>query len=280
MAAQPPRPKLPPLTALRAFEVAGRLGGFAPAAQELGVTPGAVTAHLKTLESALGVTLFDRLPRGVELTEIGARLLPEFTAAFAALDAATQHLAAEAAPGLVRIAVSADLAQLWLSPRLPALRRAGFQVVPLPPGSAADLGLTLSGGPGAPAPLIAVCAPSLAPAQLADLDAVQTLTLNGPAGDWATWTRAAQIPGFRPLGPTHDSAPLALEEAANGAGLLVIARPLAEAALTTGRIIQPFGITAPSGLTLSLTALRSLSPAAAQVLDALRDALAAPIFAP
>ena len=54
MAAQPPRPKAPPLTALRAFEAAGRLGGFTPAARELGVTPAAVTAHLKTLEQALG----------------------------------------------------------------------------------------------------------------------------------------------------------------------------------------------------------------------------------
>lgn len=276
MAAQPPRPKLPPLTALRAFEVAGRLGGFAPAAQELGVTPGAITAHLKTLESALGVTLFDRQPRGVALTDLGARLLPEFTAAFAALDAAVQHLAAEAAPGLVRIAVSADLAQLWLSPRLPALRRAGFQVVPLPPGSAADLALTLTEGPGSPAPLIAVCAPGLAPASLQDLDPAESLTLAGPAGEWPVWTAAAGIPGFRPRGPLHQSAPLALEEAANGAGLLVIALPLAQAALTAGRVVRPFAIAAPSGLTLSLTALRSLSPAARQVLDA----LTAPIFVP
>ena len=108
MAAQPPRPKLPPLSALRAFEAAGRLGGFAPAAQELGVTPGAVTAHLKTLESALGVALFDRHHRGVALTDLGARVLPEFTEAFRALETAVHRLEAEAAPGLLDAA--------WLHP--------------------------------------------------------------------------------------------------------------------------------------------------------------------
>ena len=272
MAAQPPRPKQPPLTALRASEVAGRLGVFAPAAQELGVTPGAVTAHLKTLESALGVTLFDRRARGVQLTDLGARLLPEFSAAFAALDAAVARLAAEGAPDLVRIRASADLAQLWLSPRLPALRRAGFQVVPqTDPAPAADLALLLAPGDGIPAPLIAVAAPGIAPPSPAGLRPTQALTLTGEAGDWMRWVRAAGIPAFRPRGAVHTTAALAIEEAANGAGVLVIVRPLAEAALAAGRLVTPYATDAPSGLSLRISNLRPLSAAAQQVLEALGD---------
>jgi len=278
MAAQPPRPKLPPLTALRAFEAAGRLGGFAPAALELGVTPGAVTAHLKTLESALGVALFERRHRGVTLTSVGARVLPDFTAAFSALEAAVHRLETEAAPGLVRIATTADLAQLWLSPRLPALRKAGVQVVPLPvaaPEAArglADLALFFDEAGGAPASLIAVAAPDLAAGLggAGALDPADCLVLSGPEGDWALWSQAAGIAGFAPRGPVHAQAALALEEAANGAGVLVLARPLAEGALAAGRVVALFGVEAARKRRLRLWPLRARPDAAArQVLAAL-----------
>ncbi|MBN8290861.1 LysR family transcriptional regulator [Rhodobacter sp. NTK016B] len=275
MAAQSPRPKSPPLTALRAFEAAGRLGGFTPAARELGVTPAAVTAHLKTLEGALGVQLFDRRHKGVALTELGARVLPDFTHAFRQLDAAVQHLRREAIPGLVRIATTADLAQLWLSPRLPGLRAQGLQVVPVPvsgPEEArnlADLALFPAPGPGHPAPLVAVAAPGFAPASLAALDPDRTLVLDGPLGDWSLWATAAGLSDFQPRGPVHGSAALALEEAANGAGVLVIARPLAEAALRQGRVTTLFGVEAASPFSLTLTPLREAGDAAARVLAAL-----------
>jgi LysR family glycine cleavage system transcriptional activator len=98
MAVSPPRPKDLPLNALRAFEAAARLGGFAAAAQELGVTPGAVTAHVKTLEAQLGAALFERTARGVELNALGQRVLPGFIEAFDALGEAVQTLRLEAAP--------------------------------------------------------------------------------------------------------------------------------------------------------------------------------------
>ena len=65
--------RLPPLNALRAFEVAARHGGFTGAADELCVTRGAVSRHVKLLEETLGVALFRRLPRGIQLTEPGRR---------------------------------------------------------------------------------------------------------------------------------------------------------------------------------------------------------------
>lgn len=283
MAAQPPRPRLPPLLALRAFEAAGRLGGFTPAALELGVTPGAITAHLKTLENSLGVALFDRHHRGVALTDLGARVLPEFSAAFAALDSAVHRLEAEAAPDQVRIATSADLAQLWLSPRLPRLRAAGVQVAPLllaGPEAArglAELALFFASGARPLAPLIAIAAPGRAPATPQALDPRACLTLGGPEGDWASWCAAAAIPAFRPRGPVHASAALALEEVANGAGMLVIAAPLALAALAAGRVVEPFAIRAPGTTGLALTPLRPVAPesATARVMALLADEIQA-----
>ena len=65
MPVAPPFPRLPSLNALRAFEAAARLGGFAQAAEELQVSPGAVAAQIKALEQDLGAPLFDRHARGV-----------------------------------------------------------------------------------------------------------------------------------------------------------------------------------------------------------------------
>ena len=77
--------RLPPLNALRAFEAAARRGGFAKAAGELAVTPAAVSQQVRLLEAELGVGLFRRLPRGLELTPAGRSALPELGEAFARL---------------------------------------------------------------------------------------------------------------------------------------------------------------------------------------------------
>ena len=124
MSVAPPQPKGFALNALRAAEAAGRLGGFAAAAAELGVTPGAVTAHVKALEAELGAPLFERTAREVRLTPLGHRALPDLIAAFDGVAKASQTLRREAAPRIVHIATLPAVAQLWLSPRLPALRRA------------------------------------------------------------------------------------------------------------------------------------------------------------
>ena len=70
MSVSPPRPKGPPLNALRAFEAAARLGGFANAADELCVTPGAVSQHIKALEDWIGADLFERRSQGVRLSAL------------------------------------------------------------------------------------------------------------------------------------------------------------------------------------------------------------------
>ena len=94
----PPRPKGPPLNALRAFETAARRGSFTAAADELCVTPGAIAQHIKTLESWAGARLFIRQAHGVKLTTLGSDILPGFVSAFDQLGDAVQTLRARAEP--------------------------------------------------------------------------------------------------------------------------------------------------------------------------------------
>ena len=122
MAVSPPRPKSFAMTALRAFEASARLGGFSAAAQELGVTPGAISAQIKSLEAELGAPLFQRSAKGVVLTPLGAQSLPAFGQAFDQLGQAVQQMRDAAAPRVVHIATLPAIAQFWLSPRLPRLR--------------------------------------------------------------------------------------------------------------------------------------------------------------
>lgn len=251
---------MPPLNALRAFEAAGRLGGFAPAAEELGVSPGAITAHLKGLEAHLGAPLFERAARGVRLTPLGARVMPEMTAAFDALNAAVQQLETEAAPELVRIATLPALAQLWLSPRLPALRQAapGIRVsitaLEAPPEAkraAHDLFLFYRPlgvrGPGRALlrdRIFPVCAPAFAAtlARPRDLIAETCLSDGTWSEDWALWASAAGLgAGFRPRGPVYSLYALAVEEAVNGAGVLIGHEALVARHLAEGRLVRPFG---------------------------------------
>ena len=115
--------KAAPLVAMRAFEAAARLGGFKAAAIELSVTPGAIAQHVKTLESWTGSPLFERMTHGVKLTALGESVIADFSEAFDRLGIAIQRLRENAGPEVIRIAVSTDIAQLWLSPRLTELRK-------------------------------------------------------------------------------------------------------------------------------------------------------------
>ena len=251
MPVAPPRPKDLPLNALRAFEAAARLGGFAAAAAELGVTPGAVTAHVKALEDRLGAALFARDARGVRLTSLGARVLPGFVAAFDALGQAQHALRVEAAPRAVHIATLPAIAQLWLSPRLPALRAAMPEVsisitaMEAPPNlKRAPYDLSLF--PGDQGQVVAedeifpVCAPALA-ARITcaeDLRALPCLIDSAWAGDWALWAGEV-LPGFVPRGPVFSLYALAVEEAAGGAGVLMAHGALVAGHLARGALVAP-----------------------------------------
>jgi DNA-binding transcriptional LysR family regulator len=250
--APPPLNRLP-LNALRAFEAAARTGGFTLAAAELGVTPGAVTAHVKALEARLGAALFERQAKGVRLTALGLAAVQELTGAFDALALAEARLRALALPREVRIATLPAIAQLWLSPRLPELRAAAPEIsvsitaLEAPPNlkrSLHDLSLFPAKSGGrlvAKDELFPVCAPGLAARlrQVDDLARVPCLSDSAWDRDWDQWLAAVGA-GIAVRGPVYSLYALAVEEAVNGAGVLMGHGPLVAAHLERGTLVAPF----------------------------------------
>jgi len=257
----PPRPKSPPLNALRAFEAAARHGSFALAAGELSVTPGAVAQQIKIVEGWAGAAVFDRRAQGVTLNKLGRAVLPQLTLAFDQLGAAAQALRRLALPQAVRIAALPSVAQLWLSPRMPGLRSAfpdmRFSITALeqPPNllrEPFDLAIFFAHHAGrgmvamalAEDALLPVCAPELARGVKvpADLNPELMLTDVIWSDDWRIWLQAAapDLP-LRPAGSAFSLYSLALEEARQGAGVLIGHTVLVAPFLADGRLTAPFG---------------------------------------
>ena len=107
-----------PLTALRSFEVAGRLLSFTGAAEELFVSQAAVSRQIRELEAALGHDLFERLHRSVMLTPDGEALLEVLTESFDRIDARLAEIMARDAVRRVTVSVEPTFAALWLVPNL------------------------------------------------------------------------------------------------------------------------------------------------------------------
>ncbi|WP_167853443.1 LysR substrate-binding domain-containing protein [Roseovarius aestuariivivens] len=110
--------KLPPFPALRAFEAAARLGAFKDAAEELCVTPSAVSHQVKVLETFVGRALFERETRAVRLTRDGRDYLELVGPILDALDASTRRVAGEAATGVLHLHMTEGFMKRWLMPRL------------------------------------------------------------------------------------------------------------------------------------------------------------------
>jgi LysR family glycine cleavage system transcriptional activator len=112
------RRRLPPLNALRAFEAAARLLSFKKAAKELHVTPGAVSHQIKLLEDHLGVALFRRLTRALELTAEAQAMLPKVREGLESLAAAVERVRARQESFALTVITPPNFAARWLVPRL------------------------------------------------------------------------------------------------------------------------------------------------------------------
>jgi len=273
MPVAPPRPKGPPLNALRAFEAAARLGSIARAADELCVTPGAVAQQVKALEDWAGAPLFDRGARGVRLTALGRKIAPDLARAFDALAEASHRLRRIASPEEVRIAALPSIAQLWISPRLPAIRQArpGLAVsvtaMEQPPNLmrepfdiAVFFGASHAGATGtvtlAEDALCPVCAPEIAQRLASPHDLSRETLLHDSSwrDDCAAWLGAAGVGGVEAgSGPVFSLYSLALEEAIHGAGVLIGHEPLVAAALASGALVAPFPLRLPCAAPLVAT---------------------------
>lgn len=267
MAVNPPRPRGPSLNALRAFEAAARLGGFSKAAEELSVSPGAIVQHVKTLEDWAGAPLFQRHAQGLSLTPLGHDTLVPLTAAFDGMGEAVQSLRASARPAQVHIAALPAIAQLWLSPRLPAIRAAlpdlnlSITALENPPNLVRepfDLSIFI-GEEGGEAiekdVLFPVCAPHLAPHLRSATDLRNHPCLSDATweNDWQFWLdHAAPNLNLSLSGPGYSLYALALQEAINGAGVLMAHGPLVRASLAAGTLVAPLGPQVETGLSVTL----------------------------
>jgi LysR family glycine cleavage system transcriptional activator len=255
--------RMPPLNALRAFEAAARHNSFLRAAEELHVTPGAVSRHVKHLEEELGVALFRRLPRGIELTEQGRKFLPALTDAFASITQAARQVAAS--KGELRLICPVSFSVRWLIPRLEKFREAHPEV-PLQLTTANyewdefysgnfDLGFDC-GEPNRPEGIevvrilpeliTPVCAPTLLekgptlskPEDLADFKLLHT---TADRRDWRVWLEAFEVTGVDPLSgeifPTLDTA---VQAALLGQGITMGDMVLVRGELEAGKLVCPF----------------------------------------
>jgi LysR family glycine cleavage system transcriptional activator len=286
---KPPRPRLPSLNALRAFEAAARLESFAKAADEIGVTAGAVTQQIRQLEATLGFTVFRRLPQGVALTEAAREALPRLTRGFDMLGQAVQALRAAQPHRPLAIAALPCIAQLWLSPRLPALQAAfpdlqisvsAMEEPPDPQRDPYDLALFYRESPPAGLGLqldadtiLPVCAPSLT-AKLSSPADLATQTLLHDAvwrSDWARWLAFA-VPGTKidpNRGPAFSLYSLALDACLSGSGILMGRMSLVGPHLANGRLAAPFPDTMPmpDRLTLAPATAAGAHPRRAEIMD-------------
>ncbi|WP_380254376.1 LysR family transcriptional regulator [Kiloniella antarctica] len=287
MTIKPPHPKGPPLNSLRAFEAAARHSSFSLAAEELSVTPGAIAQHIKALESWTNADLFERQSQGVKLTPLGLSIRVDFTTAFDQLGGAVQKLRSQAAPKDIRIAALPSIAQLWVSPRLPAIRRetpevsislTAMEKSPNLKRASFDLSIFFekSGKVSTPEQKIIsicedfifpVCAPSVAKnlSTLADLANETLLHDTTWSDDWVKWLSYARlklepvlnidegVAKIETSGPVFSLYSLALEEVKNGAGVLIGHEPLVRDALKRGELVQPFKLKLKTNQTLSIS---------------------------
>lgn len=249
--------KLPPLNSLRAFDAAGRRLSFRAAADELGVTQGAVAQQVRLLEAHLDVVLFERVPKGLQFTSVGRSYHNRIASVFADLRSATAELKPE--PRKVLISVTPTFAAKWLIPNLPDfsaaypnidLRIMATEKVSSFHSDGIDLAVRQGSPPfGASLDatllfkqtLIAVAAPKFADQDDAPLDP-ETLAKQPKIHDTHDhWPRYLEHFGVRDQSPRHlrlSQTSLAADAAIAGQGVALVSRFLVAHDLEAGRLVE------------------------------------------
>lgn len=264
MASPTTRRALPPLGGLRAFEAAARLGSVTAAADELCVTHGAVSRHIRGLEDWAGVALFDRIGKRLKLTEAGRAYRDALSVAFDGIAAASTRLK-ETGRKTTVLTVNAlpTFAMRWLLPRLASFQKRAADVelrlvtsdeplMRLPQGALSvairrempwPKGFT--GAPFLAEREIPVCAPKLAKAlkikTAADLTRATLLHADTRPGAWTRWLNAADAAGVEKSAARQrfDHFYLALQAASDGLGIALGPLPLIADDLASGRLVAP-----------------------------------------
>jgi len=257
--------RLPPLTALRAFEAAARHLSFARAADELNVTPAALSFQIKSLEEHLGVQVFKRLNRSVELTEEGLLLQPGVTSGFEALQLAWRTVQNRLDTTTLTVTAGPGFTAKWLAPRLFDFAQANPDIelrfsasLKLMDFSRDDVDVAIRFGQSLDSEdlysrtiIDEWMSPMVAPSLMKKLDQPSDLTkipllhqedtrFLKPSRGWSAYfaTIGAQPPDA--AGTKFSQADHAVDAALSGAGAILGRISLTEVHLREGRLVMPF----------------------------------------
>ena len=272
--------RLPPLNALKAFEVAGRHMSFSRAAEELHVTPAAISHQIKALETDLGVKLFRRLNRSLQLTEAGQACLPGLRSAFETMASAVGRVRDKEDWNVLTISAPPAFGARWLVPRIVDFRTANPQIqVRIDPAirsmdpvrDSVDVAIEFSQGHYSGRSVqrsaqrlfgqdvFPVCSPELLDGKnpLTTPDDLRGHTLihfDAPMDDpgwpnWETWLRANNVDRLDPnKGPHFTSPNFTTQALLAGHGVALMAELVVESELATGTLVKPFDISYPGDL--------------------------------
>jgi LysR family glycine cleavage system transcriptional activator len=255
---------LPPLSALRAFEAAARHRSAKRAADELSVTATAISHQLRTLEDWLGVPLFLRKPRQLELTAAGRELLGEVGHALDLMAGAVGRLRTLPQRRQVTLSTTPAVAARWLLPHVGRLRElhpaldlhihVTHEPVALD-GQNADVAIRYGSGrwPGLVAHrlfdnrFVPACSPALKLKRIQDLPRHSLLHFlsrqaRSPPIGWVNWQKLARVPGLDPgVGPVFSDETHTISAALAGQGVALMSRVLIGDELRQGTLVCPFG---------------------------------------
>lgn len=256
--------RLPPLSALRAFEAAARHGSFKRAASELAVTPTAISHQIRALEEFTGLSLFKRDTRKVVLTEVGAQLYPVLRDGFDEFERTLDRLAPATTRAQVTISATSAFTANWLVPRMHRFHalhpeidlhlQASDQVVDLV-DAGVDIAIRYGAGPYANVSaeilfadrFALVAHPKLGVESPADLDQVTLIHFQWSKAHplnptWERWFAEAKQAAPAAAGQLRFSDEgHAIQAALAGQGVALLSLVLVEHELASGRLLQPFG---------------------------------------
>ncbi|MGN6572149.1 MAG: transcriptional regulator GcvA [Pseudolabrys sp.] len=251
---------LPPFKAIRAFAVAARHMGFKAAAEELHVTPSAVSHAVAALEQALGVKLFHRRVRRLLLTDAGKTYFDRLRPAFEEIAAATHEISARQRSDILTVASAPAFARAWLMPRLKAFLddhpdiELRIRATSDPAEMNADdvdaivlyeraVGPDLVADRLMTEDMVPVCSPALRSQLRSPQDLLRQTLIHTETKlvIWSMWLKAAGIdPDRVDRGLRFNRADLALEAAKIGLGVALESRVLAEPHIANGSLVIPF----------------------------------------
>ncbi|MEL6374705.1 MAG: transcriptional regulator GcvA [Pseudomonadota bacterium] len=261
---------LPPLNALRAFEATARHLSFTKAAEELNVTPAALSHQIRGLEAFLDCKLFVRLTRAIALTADGEALFPDVHAGFTSLRAGVEVLRQESDNNVLVVSAGPAFTAKWLAPRLyrfslaqPEIDMRIAATLAMSDFKTDELDVAIRFGSGGyegvhetklfDELVIPLCSPRLLEAYggalaLEDLEALtlihdDSLSFASELPGWKTWLEAAgcgAVDASRGLRFNH--ADHAIDAAVEGAGIVLARKMLAGHDLRSGRLVAPFGL--------------------------------------